>query len=174
MITTLLIDSDSCPKQVRSIILKACMKKNLKAIFAADRMISDVSLAIAEHTRMLRDASGLTDKDQRKAIKSPISMVVVETGDNSADDYLVDVCTEASLAITRDILLASRLIAKGAIVLDDRGNRYDSSNIKTRLSEKNNNSVFREAGLFEAEQTKPLTQKDIHSFACAFDKELSK
>lgn len=172
----LLIDSDSCPASIRTIILRACRKNCIDSVFAADRSIPDVLVAIAEHTHDLRQqflASG-GSPDQIRSIRSPIQMHVVATGDNSADDYLVSICQPGSLSVTRDILLANRLIERGSIVITDRGQVLDSSNIAHRLSEKNVNSAFREAGMFDTEQNTPLLPRDIRTFSNSFNSALSR
>lgn len=167
--TMLLIDSDSCPVEIRSIILKACARHRLSAVFAADRPLPDVQGFISDHTYRLRQeflASG-GSQDQLRSVKSPIRMEIVPTGDNSADDHLVEICREGCLSITRDILLASRLIEKGSLVITDRGATLDSGNIRQRLSERDSNAVFREAGLFDAGKNKRLAPSDIRRFANA-------
>ncbi len=167
--TMLLIDSDSCPVEIRSIILKACARHRLAAVFAADRPLPDVQGFISEHTYSLRQeflASG-GSPDQVRSVKSPIRMEIVSTGDNSADDRLVDICWEGCLSITRDILLASRLIEKGSLVITDRGAVLDSDNIRQRLSERDSNAAFREAGLFDSGKNKRLAPRDIRRFANA-------
>ena len=77
-----------------------------------------------------------------------------------------------SLAITHDIPLSKRLIEKGLTVIDDRGGRLDSSNIDARLSERRNNMIFREMGLFDSRQ-KRFDERTVQEFAAAFDKALS-
>lgn len=174
----ILVDSDSCPTAIRSVILKACRKHNLSAVFAADRALPDVNIAIAEHTRDLREefrqSSGSATPEEVKAVRSTIAMDIVSTGENSADDHLVEICRTGSLAVTRDILLAFRLIEKGALVLTDRGQVFDAANIRQRLSEKEINSSFREAGMFDTEQNKPLTPRDFRLFSNAFNAALQK
>ena len=78
----------------------------------------------------------------------------------------------SSVAITHDIPLSARLIEKGVIVIDDRGGRLTASDIKQRLSERSNNAIFREMGLFEGNQ-KRFDDRTIRLFAAAFDKAVS-
>lgn len=172
----LLVDADSCPVQIRAVVLRACVRRNLKAIFAADRPLPDVRAAIAEHTHLLRVAylAAGGDPDEVRKVASPIRMDVVPTGENSADDHLAALCEEGDLGITRDIGLASRLIEKGARVVTDRGKALDAGNIAQRLGEKEVNSAFREAGLFETEQNTPLAQRDVRRFADSFQRALDR
>ncbi len=148
----LLVDADSCPRRLRTIILKAVKNRQIEALFVADRPLSDVEEAKSD---------------------APVEMVVVPAGDESADNYLVEQAKEGFLAITRDIPLANRLTQKGVVVLDDRGGVFTDDNIGERLSLRNLMTDFREQGLF-IEQTKPLSHKEIQLFANALDRELTR
>ncbi|NCC63989.1 MAG: hypothetical protein EOM15_04975, partial [Spirochaetia bacterium] len=120
----LYVDADSCPKNLRQIILKAVIRNNLETYFVADRTLKDVQLAYQQHTRELRVSAkqkGLNDEAILREIKSKISSVVVEPGADSADDWIVEHAQLPALAITHDIPLASRLVERGLVVLDDRG-----------------------------------------------------
>ena len=168
------VDGDSMTERHRSIILRRVIgRTDASCVFAADRALPDVMKAIeldkAERRRPFRDA--LTPEEVRK-IGSGIHMEVVEKGTDSADDYLVSVALPGSLAITHDIPLSARLIEKGLIVIDDRGGRLTASDIASRLSERSNNAVFREMGLFDGPQ-KRFDERTIQAFAAAFDKALS-
>lgn len=162
------IDADSIPKSLRPIILKAAVRKNAAAVFVADRELKDVKQFIADDTFRVRQEAG------DKSIKSKISMVVVTTGANSADDYIVENAQEGSLCITHDIPLASRLLEKGCIVIDDRGGTYNSDNIKALLKNREVNSTLREYGVFAEQQTKSSASSSVKAFADNLDKTLSK
>lgn len=173
---SLFVDGDSVPTAIRAVIVRRVLKQQIPTIFAADRRLKDVLFASEEETaRLRREArqSGMTDPMELKKIKGCLSYVVVPTGDGSADDWLVaHVCLPA-LAITHDIPLAARLIAKGAVVLDDRGNVYDEHNIAARLSERNINTQLREWGLGN-EKTSRMDQRQLKAFSDAFDVTLQK
>jgi uncharacterized protein YaiI (UPF0178 family) len=151
--TQLYVDADSCPKALRSIILKSVVNRKIKAIFVADRVLQDV--VKVEKTHHLA------------------KMIVVEKGDDSADDTLVELAHEGALAITRDVILADRLAELGLIVLDDRGGVFTKENVKERLSVRNMMNELREYNIY-AEKTKPMSAKEIQLFANAFDRELTK
>ena len=102
-----------------------------------------------------------------------VKMVVVEKGDDSADDELVIIATPGSIAVTRDVILADRLAQKGLVVLDDRGGVFTSSNVKERLSVRNMMSELREYNIY-VEKTKPMGPKEVQLFANALDREISK
>ena len=99
-------------------------------------------------------------------------MIVVEGGVNAADDKIVQLAEKNNLCITHDIPLAARLIEKGVIVIDDRGNRLDKNNINERLSIRDTQKELREMGIFNDKQ-KPFDLKTYNLFANSFDKAIS-
>lgn len=168
------VDADSMTERQRSIILRRVIgNPEAECVFAADRSLPDVVRAIADDKAMRRKPfrDTLSPEEIRK-IGSGIRMEVVEKGSNAADDYLVSIAEEGGVAVTHDIPLSERLIAKGLIVIDDRGGRLTQENIRARMSERENNAIFREMGLFEARQ-KRIDERTVREFAAAFDKAVS-
>ena len=164
------VDADSLPEKQRLLLIRRLVKENIVSVFAADRPVKDVIAAIAEHTGALRaQMKGKIPDQDLKKIKSPISFVLVPSGLNSADDFLVSVAEEGGLCITHDIPLSARMIEKGLVVIDDRGRIYDRSNINERLGERNFMTEMRENGFFE-ERHKRIGNKDVENFANALDK----
>lgn len=151
------VDADSCPKPLRAIMLKAVVKRKIPSVFVADRELPDVLKVEKSHK------------------KEPflLKMVVVEKGDDSADDALVEIARPGSLAVTRDVILADRLAQKGVTVLDDRGGVYTAENVKERLSIRNMMSELREYNMY-VEKTKPMGPKEVQLFANALDREITK
>ena len=172
---TLFVDSDSLPTTHRNIVLRRAVKNNIRTIFVADRTLKDVTTVINEHTYKLRqDALQVMSKEESKNIKSCISMVVVTSGPDSADDYIVDTATAPAICITHDIPLAARLVAKDVLVLDDRWEIYTTDNINYRLSVRNTMMQIREINVLEAPRQKSFNNKTIELFSNAFDKALNK
>lgn len=167
---SLFIDADSLPKREREILLRRIRKEGLEAYFVADRILSDVRLAIEEDTADKRSAyRDILPRKEMKKIKSGIHMIVVATDENSADDEIVRIAETPSLAITHDIPLAKRLIDKGITVMDDRGHELGKDNINERLSMRSFMQDLRESG-FESEKTKALTERDIANFSNTLDR----
>lgn len=152
----LFVDADSFPKNLRPIILKAIFKRQVPTLFAADRTLPDIK--------------AMMDRNQEEQL---LFFQLVEAGEDSADNFLVEQAQPGTLAITRDIVLASRLAEKELVVLDDRGHTYTKDNIGERLSMRNQMTLLREQGIY-AEQTKQLTHRDKREFANALDRELTK
>ncbi len=169
----LFIDADSLPSRQSDIVLRRILNKEYEAWFVADRSVPSVLRAIEEDKKRRRAKfrDTLTREEARK-IGSGIHMVVVESGSNSADDRIVEISSAPALAITHDIPLSERLIEKGLIVIDDRGNTLTKENIRARMSERENNARFREMGFFE-DRSKRFDEKIIREFSAAFDKALN-
>lgn len=167
------VDADSMTLQHRSIILKRAIKEGAEAYFVADRNLKDIQDTISLDTERLRNPlrETLAKEDLRK-IKSKIKMIVVETGSNSADDKIVEIAESPAIAITHDIPLSQRLIEKGIIVLDDRGNVLNSSNIAERMSIRDINRDFREMGI-TSDKSKRFDSAIINKFSSAFDKAIN-
>ncbi len=164
------IDADSMTERHRNIILTRALKEGAEAFFVADRSLPDISEAIAADTERLRDPfRGSLEKSELRKIRSRIQMIVVQSGANAADDWIVCAAEAPALAITHDIPLSARLIEKGITVIDDRGNALDSGNIRERLSLRSLNSDFRELGI-KPDKTKRFDQSILNRFASAFDK----
>ena len=175
MFLTLWIDADSIPKNLRSIILKATTRIGAQAYFVSDRALADVQLYIEEDTCRVRSekkAQGITEKSQLKAFKSSIHAIVVQSGKDSADNYIVENSKSPALCITHDIPLAARMLEKGAYAIDDRGESYTQENIKARLGNRSINQQLREYGIFEEQQGK-MKESSTKAFADNLDRTLT-
>ena len=170
------VDADSVPRNLRQMILKAASRIGTSCFFVADRELPDVKAYIADDTFAQREKArqaGQTDAAEIKAIRSKISMVVVSSGENSADDYIVSQVTEASLCITHDIPLASRLLEKGCTVIDDRGGEYTPADIKARLGDRLVNQELRSWGVFSEQQAR-MGQDVQKAFADCLDRTITR
>ena len=170
------VDADSVPVKLRQMILKAASRTSAPCFFVADRELPDVKSFIAEDTFALREKArqaGQPDAVEIRRIKSRISMVVVASGENSADDYIVNQASESSLCITHDIPLASRLLEKGCTVIDDRGSEYTASDIRARLGDRLVNQELRSWGVFSEQQAR-MGQGVQKAFADNLDRTITR
>lgn len=170
------VDADSVPAKLRQMILKAASRTSAPCFFVADRELQDVKAYIAEDTFALREKArqaGQTDASEIRRIKSQICMVVVPSGENSADDYIVEQASAASLCITHDIPLASRLLEKGCTVIDDRGSEYTVADIRARLGDRLVNQELRSWGVFSEQQAR-MGQGVQKAFADNLDRTISR
>ncbi|MBI5484908.1 MAG: DUF188 domain-containing protein, partial [Deltaproteobacteria bacterium] len=63
-----------------------------------------------------------------------IESIVVADGFDVADDHIAWHAAPEDLVITADIPLAARIVAKGGVALDPRGELYTDENVGERLS----------------------------------------
>lgn len=168
----ILVDADSMPARHRAIILRRAMKENIVTTFVADRRLGDVEEAMKAHTTELR--SPLRDtlgRDEIRKVRTTISMIVVESGTNAADDRIVELSGPDCIVISHDIPLLARALEKGARAMDDRGGVYSSENIRVRLGERDVNSILREMKVFE-DRSRPFDNKQLEAFANCLDRML--
>ena len=160
----LFVDADSFLKQMKDIVLRAVIKRNLDITCGADRSLKDVLIASENHTSILRkkvlDKNPSIEKAELKKITSSIKMIIVESDSDSADNMIVELANEGDLAITHDIPLIDRLAEKGVLVLDDRGNVFTDKNIKERLSIRNAMTELRSYGI-NVEKNKKMESKEV-------------
>lgn len=149
MSTTIWVDADSCPKLVRNYLVNYSQKLNLKIIFVANINIP------CENQHPL------------------FSMVITDKENQAADKYIIENISENDIAITRDIPLASLLVEKNIVVLNDRGTRWTSENIKERKSERDFALNLSLLGL-KGDGKNTYSKKEFAEFANCFDREIHK
>lgn len=127
---------------------KAALRTRTMAVFISDRKLQDIRGEYLQN-------------------------IVVPHGSGDADDELVLRIEPGDMAITHDIPLAARLVEKGAVVLDDRGNLFTPENIRERLSIRDLMEDFRRAGLPTDGMGSP-GEREIRAFAGTLDRELTR
>lgn len=145
---TVWVDGDSCPPKVREVVCRAALRLRIPAVFVANRPIP---FPANDFTRM--------------------QVVPAEAG--AADDALVAQSAAGELAVTRDLPLAERLLAKKVAVINDRGDEWTADTIRERLSVRNTMQVFREMGIYP-EKPSQFGQRELQRFAATFDTVLSR
>lgn len=142
------VDADSCPKQVRTVIQRACSKRCIQGYFVANRPLP------IEETPYIK-------------------VFVTEASDQAADDYIVLHTVVGDLVVTRDIPLAKRLVDKQITTINDRGTIFTGNDINTKLSVRNFMYELSAAGL-KPEATAHYSPRDLQKFSAAFDSLLHK
>jgi len=140
------VDSDSCPRQIRQIILRASNRVKIETVFVANVKIPD------------------TDNQWS-------TMQLVPPGEGEADKYILENGIKGDIAITRDIPLAADLVRKGLLVLDDRGSAFTADNIGERLSMRNAMTELRSYGVM-SKSAGAMDKRAVQQFANTFDREL--
>lgn len=103
------VDADACPVVIKDILYRASQRWQRSLTLVANQML--------------------------RTPPSPfIRAVQVPRGFDVADDYIVQHAAAGHLVITDDIPLASQVLAKGALVLNPRGERYTLDTIGERLA----------------------------------------
>jgi uncharacterized protein YaiI (UPF0178 family) len=146
MLMQILVDADSCPRQVRELILRSSKRTKIPVIFAANRPIPGI-------------------EEQSMAICPP--------GDGSADNRIVELARPGDIAVTRDLPLAERLVDSGINVLDDRGRIYTKENIRYCRSLRDFTVGLADNGMGIV-RIANYGKKELKAFADSFDRELTK
>ena len=116
------VDADACPRVIKDIVFRASERLELPVILVANK-------GLAKHHSRL------------------VTSVVVAEGFDVADDYIAENATAEDLVITADIPLAARIVARGAVGLDPRGELYTEENVGERLSMRDLMQELRETGM---------------------------
>lgn len=142
------VDADSCPTLVRDLIIRFSKRLSLNCYYVANRQI------------------GIPKSENFK-------MIVTENTKDAADNYIVDNATINDIVVTRDILLAERLLEKEITTINDRGLTFTKENIKEKLSIRNFNLELYECGLI-GDKTSSFGKKELNDFANCLDREIQK
>lgn len=142
------IDGDSCPREIRAIVMRAGEKRSIPAVFVANKKLSDVH--------------------------SPAKNVVVSLDNEAADTYIIENVGENDLVVTRDIPLAEKLTAKGITVINDRGDVFEADTVRERLSIRDYMKNLREIGLAPPLGKRKYGEGEKKRFADTFNRELTR
>ena len=145
---TVWIDGDACPRDVRQVVFRAALRVGL-----AVRVVANGSISVP--------GSKL------------IQAVRVDAGPNVADDVIVQGVVAGDLVVTADIPLASRVVAKGALAIDIRGQFYSENSVGPRVALRDLLHDLRGEGM-RLGGPAPFRRKDLATFASTFDRVLTK
>lgn len=142
------IDADACPKAAKDQIVKFALKRQLEVVMVAGG-------------------------PQAKPPFACVKLIVVPSGPDAADDYLVEHAVPGELVICSDVPLADRLVKKGVAALDPRGKEFDERNMGERLAVRNLFTDLREQGQVGGGQG-AYSDKDRQQFANSLDRILTR
>ena len=142
------VDADACPKGAKDQLVKFALKRGLEVVMVAGQAISKPAFAC-------------------------VKLIVVPSGPDAADDYLVEHAVPGELVICSDVPLADRLVKNGVSALDPRGKEFDQSNMGERLALRNLFTDLREQGQASGGQG-AYGDKDKQAFANALDRILTR
>jgi len=76
----------------------------------------------------------VSNSSMRIAHEAWLTLAVVDGQFDAVDDWIVEHITENDIVVSGDIRLASRCLAKGAVVLDLRGGGFTEDNVGEALA----------------------------------------
>lgn len=142
------VDADACPLVVKEILYRAANRTQVPLILIANQML--------------------------RVPPSPwITAVQVPGGFDVADQRIVKEAQSGDLIITADVPLAAQAIAKGAIVIDPRGELLNAGNIQERLAMRNFLDSLRSSGV-DTGGPAAFSDADRKAFANQLDRLLAK
>lgn len=104
--------------------------------------------------------------------RDPLFRAVVVTGRfDAADDWIVEAVTPDDIAVTSDLLLASRCLKKGARVLDPKGRVFTDDSIGDALASREISAFLRDMGE-QGGGPKPYTPADRSRFLGALENQI--
>ncbi len=142
------VDADACPNPIKEILFRAAERVQLQLTLVANHGLQTPPSPL-------------------------IKAIQVAGGFDVADNFIVEQLSEGDLVITADIPLAAEAIAKGAHVLNPRGEQYTKNNIGQRLQMRNFMEEMRSSGAVTGGPP-PMNQRDRQQFANALDRLLAK
>lgn len=142
------IDADACPRVIKEILFRASERLRIPVCLVANKKLS---------------------KHETDLIES----IVVNDGFDVADDYIAEHAASDDLVITADIPLAARIVAKGAVALDPRGELYTEDTVSERLSVRELLMELRESGLVLGGPSQ-FSLTDRQRFASSLDRLLTR
>lgn len=141
------VDADACPGVIRDILFRAAERAQVQVTLVANQWLR------TPPSRFIR------------ALQVP-------GGFDVADSAIVDRVQPGDLVVTQDIPLAARVLEKGAIALNPRGERYTPDTMAERLSMRNFMEELRGAGV-QTGGPAAFHARDRQAFASELDRWLS-
>jgi uncharacterized protein YaiI (UPF0178 family) len=141
------VDADACPKAAKEQLIKFALKRKFEVLLVAGQ-------------------------SQIKPAFACVRLIVVPSGPDAADNYLVEHAQPGELVICSDVPLADRLVKKGVAALDPRGREFDEGNMGDRLAVRNLFTDLREQGQVGGGQA-AYGERDRQAFANALDRLLT-
>jgi len=142
------IDADACPWVIKEVLFRTGKRLGIEIILVANQS-------------MAAPPSG------------SVRVITVRDGANVADNTIIDQMQPNDVVITGDVPLAARVVEKSGIAIGTRGEVFDDASVHGRLASRNVMEHLRSAGM-DTSGPKPLSQKDVQSFANALDRTLTR
>ena len=142
------IDADGCPNETKQAVFRASHRLGVPAF-----LVANVPLAVQDWPL--------------------VTPVCVSHAFNAADDHIAEHAAACDVVITADIPLAARVVERGAIAINPRGEVYDETNVGHHLATRNLMQDLRAAGAIQGGPA-PIRPTDKARFASALDRTLTR
>lgn len=142
------VDADACPRVIKEIVFRASERLKLPVMLVANKSLAK------HHSRL-------------------VESVVVPEGFDVADDYIAEQAAPEELVITADVPLAARIVARGGVALDPRGDLYTEENVGERLALRDLMMELRTGGLVQGGPSQ-FSLTDRQRFASSLDRLLTR
>lgn len=142
------VDADACPVAIKEILYRAANRAEIPLTLVANQML--------------------------RVPPSPwIRALQVPAGFDVADWRIAQEAASGDVVVTADVPLAALVIAKGAVVIEPRGELLDKANIQERLTMRNFMEGLRNSGV-ETGGPAALSAGDRQAFANQLDRLLAR
>ncbi len=137
---TVYVDADACP--VKAEVFRVAERYKLRVVVVAN-------------------------SPMRVPVTPLVEMVVVP-GFGIADDYIAERVEQFDIAVTADIPLAARCVARGAVVIDPKGRLLTDTSVGAALATRDLMDELRQSGLATGGPA-PMQPKDRSRFLSKLD-----
>jgi uncharacterized protein YaiI (UPF0178 family) len=137
---TILVDADACP--VKDEVYKVARRYGVPVVVVANATL--------------------------RVPTSPLVELVVVPGFGAADDWIAEHARPGDIAVTADVPLAARAVAKGAFVLDPKGRLLTEATVGEALALRDLREELRQAGHTTGGPA-PMTAPDRSRFLSKLD-----
>lgn len=142
------VDADACPVAIKEILYRVANRAGIELTLIANQML--------------------------RVPPSPwIKALQVPSGFDVADQRIVQEAAAGDIVVTADVPLAALVVAKGATVIEPRGELLDKSSIQERLTMRNFMETLRNSGV-ETGGPSALSAGDKQAFANQLDRLLAR
>ncbi|HRA88319.1 MAG TPA: YaiI/YqxD family protein [Planctomycetaceae bacterium] len=142
------VDADACPVEAKEVLYKVSKRLKIQIILVANQMMWIPSSSL-------------------------IRLELVGAGADVADRRIVELLSKGDLVISADIPLAANAVARGAIVLDPRGEELNADNVGARLAARNLMDELRGSGM-QTGGPAAYSAKNKQDFANQLDRLITK
>ncbi|HQX49867.1 MAG TPA: YaiI/YqxD family protein [Planctomycetaceae bacterium] len=142
------VDADACPVEAKEVLYKVSKRLKIQIILVANQMMWIPSSSL-------------------------IRLELVGAGADVADRRIVELLSKGDLVISADIPLAANAVARGATVLDPRGEELNADNVGARLAARNLMDELRGSGM-QTGGPAAYSAKNKQDFANQLDRLITK